>query len=236
MHHLCEFLIANQANGRQRSVKVDDENKWGKLIDYRIGQEFEASILGEEYAGYILKITGGMDLNGFGMKQGIFKAGRTRLLLAEGQVGFNCLRDGVRRRKSVRGCIVGRDIGTLHTVIVKKGDQEIKDFTDVEEPRRLGPKRANRIRKFFGLPKHSDNIGKADAEKVDVDRFDVTRYVVRRTTKEVEGKSYFKAPRIQRLVTSKRFRRKTHKRNLKIAGVQNTQRLYKEYLDRVEKK
>lgn len=187
-----KFLIANTANGRQTSVKVDDENKWGKLIDYRIGQEFEASILGEEWAGYILKITGGMDLNGFGMKQGIFKNGRVRLMLAEGQIGFNCLRVGVRRRKGVRGCIVGRDIGTLHTIIVKKGDNEIENITNVEEPRRLGPKRANKIRKFFGLPRHSDNIGKENAEKVDVDRFDVTRYVVKRTTKEVDGKSFYK--------------------------------------------
>ena len=76
-----KFNIAYQLNGKQTSITVDDENKWGKLIDYRIGQEFPGEFINDDLAGYVLRITGGMDKDGFGMKQGIFKAGRVALLL-----------------------------------------------------------------------------------------------------------------------------------------------------------
>ena len=48
-------------------------------------------------------------------------------------------------------------------IIVKKGEKEIEGLTDVNIPLRLGPKRANKIRKLFNMPRHSDNIGNKDA-------------------------------------------------------------------------
>ena len=100
-----------------------------------------------------------MDNNdGFAMKQGILIKGRIRLILEPGTTGFICHRDGGRRRKGVRGCIVGTDISVLHVTIVKKGDADIEGLTNVNIPRRLGPKRANKIRRMFVLPKHSDKL------------------------------------------------------------------------------
>lgn len=58
-------------------------------------------------------------------------------------------RNGERRRKSIRGCIVGPDLAVLNLVVLKKGDNDIPGLTDAEAPRRLGPKRASRIRKLF---------------------------------------------------------------------------------------
>lgn len=40
--------------------------------------------------------------------------------------------------------------------IVKQGDGDIPGLTDVVNPKRLGPKRATKIRKFFGLTKQDD--------------------------------------------------------------------------------
>lgn len=77
-------------------------------------------------------------------------------------------------------------------IIVKKGDEELVGLTDKTHPRRLGPKRANKIRRMFALAKHSDNLKKKDAEKVNVDRWDCTRYVVRRECKTTAGKAFFK--------------------------------------------
>lgn len=57
--------------------------------------------------------------------------------------------DGLRRRKSVRGAIVGPDLGVLNLIIVKKGAEEIDGLTNKTIPRRLGPKRASKIRKLF---------------------------------------------------------------------------------------
>ena len=108
-------------------------------------------------------------------------------------------REGTRKRKSVRGCIVGPDISALHLVIVKKGPEEIPGLTDKQVPNRLGPKRASKIRRLFNLSKKDD----------------VRKYVIRRTIAPKEGKKVqkekSKAPKIQRLVTARTLR---HKREI----------------------
>lgn len=227
-----KFNIAYPVNGAQKMYNIDDEHKWGKLVDRRMATEFEGEILGDEFKGYIFKITGGCDNDGFPMKQGILVKGRVRLILEPESIGFICRKEGAHRRKAVRGCIVGVDISYLALVIVKKGDAELEGLTDVQVPRRLGPKRANKIRKLFMLPKHSDNMNKKDGEssKVKVDRWDVTRYVVRRATKEVNGKQRYKAPKIQRLVTHERLRRKKQFKTGRIEKAKKATDAYKNYI------
>jgi len=85
-------------------------------------------------------------------------------------------------------------LSVLNLVVVKKGDGEIPGLTDTVKPRRLGPKRASRIRKLF-------NLEKAD---------DVKKFVIRRQIVKGEKKPYFKAPKIQRLITPQRLQRKRH--------------------------
>lgn len=142
---------------------------------------------------------GGNDKQGFPMKQGVLLNHRTRLLLSEGHSCYRARRTGERKRKSVRGCIVGSDIQVLSLVIVKQGDNEIPGLTDTVLPKRLAPKRATKIRRFFNLSKEDD----------------VRQYVVRREVTTKAGKTYTKAPKIQRLVTPQRLQRKRHLRSLK---------------------
>lgn len=87
-------------------------------------------------------------------------------------------------------------------ILVKKGDKEIAELTDARVSRRLGPKRANKIRKLFNLPRHSDFRGQKDHAKVQVHNIDVQRAVVKRVTKEIGEKKYYKAPKITRLLTT----------------------------------
>merc|ERR1719335_762543 len=91
------------------------------------------------------------------MKQGILTNGRVKLLFKKGMSCFRERRKGSRKRKSVRGCIVGPDLAALSLVISKKGAEEIPGLTDDQKPRRLGPKRAANIRKLFNLEK-KDNV------------------------------------------------------------------------------
>lgn len=116
------------------------------FFDKRMSQDVEVDTLGDEWKGYVLRIGGGNDKQGFPMKQGVLLPYRVRLLLGEGDSCYRPRRTGQRRRKSVRGCIVGPDIQALHVSIVKQGEQEIPGLTDAESavPKRLGPKRANR--------------------------------------------------------------------------------------------
>merc|ERR1719381_306607 len=88
-----------------------------------------------------MRITGGND------KQGVPTNGRVRLLLNKGHTCYRPRRTGERKRKSVRGCIVDGNLAVLAMAIVKKGEAEIPGLTDNTIPRRLGPKRASKIRK-----------------------------------------------------------------------------------------
>jgi small subunit ribosomal protein S6e len=168
-----------------------------------MGQEVEGDSVGDEFKGYVFKITGGNDKQGFPMKQGVMIPNRVKLLLAKGHSCYRQRRSGERKRKSVRGCIVGNDLSVLALTVVKQGEQDIEGLTDVQVPKRLGPKRANNIRKFFGLTKEDD----------------VTQFVIRREI--VKGdKTYTKAPKVQRLVTPQRLQRK---RAVKAAKIKNAQ-------------
>jgi len=147
---------------------------------------------------------GGQDKQGFPMKQGVLTKDRVRLMLSKGEQccrGYG-MRKGERYRKSVRGCIVGHHTAVLHCIIVKNGPEELPGLTDKTIPRRLGPKRASKLRKLF-------NLGKDD---------DVRKFVIRREVpaKEEGGKPRdSKAPKIQRLVTPVMLQRKRHRMAIK---------------------
>jgi small subunit ribosomal protein S6e len=51
-----------------------------------MGQEIDGEVLGDEYKGYIFRITGGNDKQGFPMKQGVLVNGRVRLLLKKSKL------------------------------------------------------------------------------------------------------------------------------------------------------
>lgn len=140
------------------------------------------------------------------MKQGVLSNGRTRLLLSEGLSCYRTRRAGERKRKSVRGCIVGSDISVLNLVIIKKGDKDIPDVTDSSQPRRLGPKRANKIRKLFNLSKEDD----------------VRKHVISRKFENKKGKTVVKRCKIQRLVTPVTVARKRVRMAKAIASLQNS--------------
>ncbi|KAI4162098.1 MAG: hypothetical protein Q9214_001325 [Letrouitia sp. 1 TL-2023] len=188
--------ISYPANGTQKLVEIEDERRLRVFMDRRMGQEVPGDSVGPEFKGYVFRITGGNDKQGFPMKQGIMHPTRVRLLLSTGHSCYRPRRTGERRRKSVRGCIVGMDLSVLALSIVKQGDEELPGLTDTVHPKRLGPKRATKIRKFFGLSKDDD----------------VRKFVIRREVQpKGEGKKpYTKAPRIQRLVTPQRLQHKRH--------------------------
>merc|ERR1719326_2272827 len=148
--------ISNPVTGQVKKLEIDDEKKLMPFYDKRMCSEVAGDPLGDEFAGSVLKISGGNDKQGFPMKQGVLVNQRVRLLFKKGMSCFRERRKGCRKRKSVRGCIVGPDIGVLQLVLVKKGEAEIEGLTDDNRPRRLGPKRASNIRRLFGLEKKDD--------------------------------------------------------------------------------
>jgi small subunit ribosomal protein S6e len=187
--------ISYPANGSQKLIEVDDERKLRAFMEKRMGTEVPGDSLGNEFKGYLFKITGGNDKQGFPMKQGVLIPNRVKLLLSDGHSCYRPRRTGERKRKSVRGAITGLDLSVLALSIIKQGEGDIPGLTDVINPKRLGPKRATKIRRFFGLDKKDD----------------VRKYVIRRTVTREGKKDYTKAPKIQRLVTPQRLQRKRHR-------------------------
>jgi len=199
--------------GCQKVLDIDDDRKLRAFFDKRISHEVEGEALGDDFKGYVFKISGGNDKEGFAMKQGVLTQSRVRLLLAKGHSLYRPRKRGERKRKSVRGCIVSGELSVLNLVVVKKGDAEIPGLTDIVKPRRLGPKRASRIRKLFNL------------EKTD----DVKKFVIRRQIQKGEKKPYFKAPKIQRLVTPQRLQRKRHFVSVRRQRYESSKKAAEEY-------
>merc|ERR1719272_1526919 len=194
-----KLSLAYPVAGTQKLIEIDDDAKLRAFYDKRIAAEIDGGLLGDEYKGYIFKIAGGNDKQGFPMKQGIMTDYRVKLLLTKGHSCYRQRRSGERKRKAVRGCIVQADMAVLHLVVVKKGEEDIPGLTDREIPRRLGPKRANKIRKLFNLQKDDD----------------VTQYVIRREIAKEGKKPYTKAAKVQRLVTPQVLQRKRARLALK---------------------
>jgi small subunit ribosomal protein S6e len=105
-------------------------------------------------------------------------------------------------------------MAALSLVVVKQGEQDLPGLTDEVKPKRLGPKRANKIRKMFNLTKEDD----------------VRKFVVRRELPAKEGKKpSTKAPKIQRLVTPVTLQRKRRRLALKKKQVESSREAAMEY-------
>ena len=194
-------------------VDLQNEEKLAEIIDKKIGDEIDGSTISEVFDGYKFKITGGFDKDGFAMKNGILAQGKKKVLLTKGcslfrfRKGYH--RSGIRVRRLVRGCIISNDIKNLHLKIIKKGAKPIEGLTEekVAVPKRLGPKRATRILKAFGLTGVYNEKKKNKEERKNL-RFMITNFAPKREVKTKNGKVYTKRPKVQRLITPDRLRRK----------------------------
>nr|AAP80704.1 40S ribosome protein S8 [Griffithsia japonica] len=219
--------IADPQSGAQKMFEIDDEKKLQYLYDMRLAQEVTGVHLGDEFKGYIFRVMGGQDKQGFAMKQGVLTADRVRLLMSKNTQGCRGygMRKGERKRKSVRGCIISHHISVLHLLVVKNGEQPIDGLTNRQIPRRLGPKRASNIRKLFNLTKEDD----------------VPKYVIRREIPVKDdaqrgAKLGSKARRFSDLLPRSGLHRKRRRIALKKASVAASRKAMAEYEKMIAKR
>uniref|UniRef100_A0A1I8JR67 40S ribosomal protein S6 n=1 Tax=Macrostomum lignano TaxID=282301 RepID=A0A1I8JR67_9PLAT len=167
--------------GSQKCFEVDDIKKLTPFFGKRMSAEVPADSLGEEWKGYVVRISGGNDKQGFPMKQGVLTNGRVPLLLSAGHSLPTSPPGQVeRKRKSVRGAgIVDSNLSCA-----QPGPARSPASLTTTVPRRLGPKRGLQHPADVQLTKKDDVSGVRDpAEEEDK-----------------EGKpERTKAPKIQRL-------------------------------------
>lgn len=63
--------ISYPATGAQKLFEIVDEHKLRIFYEKRMGAEVPADPLGDEWKGYVLRVAGGNDKQGFPMKQGV---------------------------------------------------------------------------------------------------------------------------------------------------------------------
>lgn len=123
-----KIVINNPRTGKSHQIELA-ESRMGGLAGKKIGDEIEGGFLG--LAGYSLKLTGGTDKQGFPMRPGIHKTGRSSLLL-KGGAGFAGRKDGYRRRKTVAGEMITEEIEQLNLVVLKEGKTPLEESVKQE--------------------------------------------------------------------------------------------------------
>lgn len=76
--------ISFSAIGCQKLIEVDCERKHHNYNEKNIAAEVPAAVLGKEWKGYVVQISGGSDKKGFPTKQGVLTHGCVCLLLSKG--------------------------------------------------------------------------------------------------------------------------------------------------------
>ena len=79
-----QLNIANPSTGGQKLIEIDDDKKLRTLYDKRLAAEVDGEEMGDEFKGYVFKILGGQDKQGFSMHQGVLTTDRVKLMMNKG--------------------------------------------------------------------------------------------------------------------------------------------------------
>ncbi|KAF6357095.1 hypothetical protein mRhiFer1_010019 [Rhinolophus ferrumequinum] len=93
--------ISFPATGCQKVIEVDDERKLHTFYEKHMATEVAADALGEEWKGYVVRISDEKDQQAFPMKQGDLTHGHVCLLLSKGHSCYRPRRTGERNGKSI---------------------------------------------------------------------------------------------------------------------------------------
>ncbi|HEX55340.1 MAG: 30S ribosomal protein S6e [Candidatus Altiarchaeales archaeon] len=126
-----KLVISDPKTGKSYQREVKDEIA-KRFKGMKIGDAIDGAFLG--MSGYKLVITGGSDRDGFPMKKGVHGARRVRILMSKG-VGYRG-KQGVRRRKMVRGEVIDDDIVQINLKITKFGKKSIEDIFGISDEKK----------------------------------------------------------------------------------------------------
>lgn len=121
-----KFVISD---GKE-SWQVEKDQKDAPIFGKKLGETMDGSFLGMD--GYELQITGGSDKDGFPMRNDIEGQLRKRFLINKG-IGFHTKVDGLRRRKMLRGNMIGEDIAQINCKVTKKGTKSMEEIFGKKE-------------------------------------------------------------------------------------------------------
>jgi len=124
-----QLNIGNPETGKTHKTIIEGA-KANILIGKRISEEIDGGQIG--FPGYIFKITGGSDKDGFPMRSNLEGPIRKRILSTRSQ-GFRIKKKGEKQRKLVRGNTISDDIYQINMKIVQAGKKKIEELITTGE-------------------------------------------------------------------------------------------------------
>jgi small subunit ribosomal protein S6e len=119
-----KIVVSEPETRKSYQLEVDQAKAIG-LIGKKIGEEFNGDLIG--LPGYVFKITGGTDKDGFPMHPSIPGSVKKKVLLS-GEPCFHPRKKGERRRKTVRGNTISADIVQINVKVSKKGEKPLEEL------------------------------------------------------------------------------------------------------------
>jgi small subunit ribosomal protein S6e len=119
-----KLAISDPETGKAVQYELDDA-KTNALIGKQVGDIIEGDVIG--LPGYKLKITGGSDAAGFPMRPDVHGSGKKKVLI-RGTPGFRPKREGIARRKTVRGRELSTSIAQVNVRIEEKGSTPLEEL------------------------------------------------------------------------------------------------------------
>jgi small subunit ribosomal protein S6e len=129
-------VIVSDPEGTSKVVELE-ENRAAPLIGRKIGEIMDGSVV--DIPGQKIQVTGGSDKDGFPMRPSVHGGVRRRVLLSGG-VGFNSQKEGMRKRKTVRGNIITDEIAQINLKIVGRAKEQ-EESNKVKQKKRKQPKK-----------------------------------------------------------------------------------------------
>jgi len=126
-----QIVISDPQTGKSVSKELKDKPAQS-LLGMKIGQEFDATILGINGT---VKIRGGSDKVGFPMRSDVHGGVQKHILITD-SVGFNTKQKGLKKRKLVRGNVITDEIYQVNTILTKgtlpKPEENIQETSDTK--------------------------------------------------------------------------------------------------------
>lgn len=122
-----QLNISDPESGLAYKKMNEEEAAIKHLIGKKIGEEISGDPLG--FNDYSFRLTGGSDTDGFPMSSSL-QGGIRKKILTSGGTGYHPPRerDGIRKKKRVRGNTITEDIYQVNLVIKKKGARKIEEI------------------------------------------------------------------------------------------------------------
>lgn len=113
----------NKGPGKGLSKLIEIDEKKFRFEGMKIGDIIKGGLIG--FANYEFEITGGSDSSGFPMRKDVHGPVKKKILVSKRGIGYKPMREGEKRRKTVRGNEITSDMTLINLKVVKYGDAEL---------------------------------------------------------------------------------------------------------------